>query len=607
MALRIEDYALIGNMHTAALVGIDGSIDWLCLPRFDSPACFAALLGTPDNGRWLIAPRAQAHQTCRRYRGESLILETEFRCAEGAVAVIDFMPVAERPHRVDLVRIVEGRSGHVPMATELVLRFDYGHVLPWVRRRSYGISAIAGPDAVQIRAPIKLRGENFRSVAEFDVAEGQRLAFVMTRYDSHLGEPHARDEGTMLQETADWWQKWSQRCTIRGRLREPVIRSLITLKALTYSPTGAIVAAPTTSLPERLGGVRNWDYRYCWLRDATFTLYALLSAGYTEEARAWREWLLRAVAGHPQEMQIMYGLAGERRLPEIELRWLQGYEHSRPVRLGNAAHEQLQLDVYGEIMDVLHVAHRYGLPGHNDAGQLQRVLIDYLETIWEKPDEGIWEIRGKRRPFVHSRMMAWVAVDRAVKEIECGRMEGPLDKWRALRAQIHDDVCRHGFNSKRGAFVQYYGSDELDSALLMMPLVGFLPARDPRVLGTIEAIRRELMSDGLVRRYRTDAGIDGLPAGEAAFLPCTFWLADCLEAIGRHREAHEIFDRLLALRNDVGLLAEEYDPRLKRQMGNFPQAFSHIALVNSAFNLSTVHGPARHRAAHNGNHSIRRP
>jgi len=602
LTLRIEDYAVIGNMHTAALVGIDGSIDWLCMPRFDSAACFAALLGTPDNGRWLIAPRDQPHQTSRRYRGDTLVLETEFRCAGGTAAVIDFMPVAERVGKVDLVRVVEGRAGRVPMRTEAILRFDYGRTVPWVRRRPYGLSAIAGPDAIQLRSPIDLRGEDFRTVGEFEVAHGERVAFVMTRYASHLGEPRVQDPAEMLRATEAWWQQWSARCAIGGRWREAVMRSLITLKALTFSPTGAIVAAVTTSLPEKIGGVRNWDYRYCWLRDATFTLYALLIAGYTEEALAWRRWLLRAVAGHPQELQIMYGLAGERRLTEFEVPWLTGYEESHPVRIGNAAHEQFQLDVYGEIIDALHVAGRYGLRADDDAWQVQRVLLDFLETAWEKPDEGIWEVRGPRRPFVHSRMMAWVAVDRAVKTVERTGVGGPLEKWRALRARIHDDVCRQGFNSSRGAFVQYYGSDMLDAALLLMPLVGFLPANDPRVVGTVEAIQRELMSDGLVKRYLTEAVVDGLPPGEGVFLPCTFWLVDCLEAMGRHEQAHEIFSRLLELRNDVGLLSEEYDPKLKRQLGNFPQAFSHIALINSAYNLSMAHGPAKHRASHNENH-----
>ena len=598
MALRIEDYALIGNMHTAALAGIDGSIDWLCVPRFDSPACFAGLLGNPEHGRWLVAPRAEKHQTRRRYRGDTLVLETEFQCADGTAAVIDFMPVAERVGKVDLVRIVEGRAGRMPMRTEFILRFDYGHVVPWVRGRPYGISAIAGPDAVQLRSPIKLRGEDFRTVGEFEIAAGQTVAFVMTRYDSHLGEPHIHDAATMLRETEEWWQRWSARCTVQGPARETMIRSLITLKALTFSPTGAIVAAPTTSLPETIGGVRNWDYRYCWLRDATFTLYALLIGGYTDEARAWRQWLLRAIAGHPSELQIMYGLAGERRLTELELPWLPGYADSRPVRIGNAAHNQFQLDVYGEIFDALHVARRHGLHSDDDAWQVARQLMDFLETAWEQPDEGIWEVRGARRPFVHSRVMAWVAVDRAIKTVERAGVQGAIEKWKALRTRIHDDVCRRGFSPTRGAFVQYYGASALDASLLLMPLVGFLPANDPRVVGTVEAIRRELMSGGLVQRYLTEAGTDGLPPGEGVFLPCTFWLADCLELMGRHAEAHETFHRLLALRNDVGLLAEEYDPQLGRQLGNFPQALSHIALINSASNMMLAHGPGKDRASH---------
>jgi len=598
VGLRIEDYALIGNMHTAALVGINGSIDWLCMPRFDSPACFAALLGTPDNGRWLIAPREEPRETRRYYRDGTLVIETEFQCAQGVVAVIDFMPIAERTGKVDLVRVVEGRDGTVPMRTEMVLRFDYGRIVPWVSSRRYGLRAIAGPDAVQLRTPIQMRGENFRTVGEFEVAKGESVAFVMTRYASHQGEPRGRDPVEMLRETESWWQEWSSRCSIEGPWRDTVLRSLITLKALTYSPTGAIVAAPTTSLPEKIGGIRNWDYRFCWLRDATFTLYALLVAGYTEEARAWRRWLLRAVAGHPQELQIMYGLGGERRLTEFEVPWLPGYEGSQPVRIGNAAHEQFQLDVFGEIMDAMHVAGRYGLREDDDSWQLQVVLLDFLESVWQQPDEGIWEIRGPRRPFVHSRVMAWVAVDRAVKEAERSGVRAPLERWRALRARIHDDVCQHGFDSTRGTFVQYYGAQTLDASLLLIPLVGFLPITDPRVVGTVETIRRELTADELVRRYAEQSAVDGLPPGEGVFLPCTFWMADCLEAMGRHEEAHQIFRHLLKLRNDVGLLSEEYDPHLKRQVGNFPQAFSHIGLINTACNLTMAHGPARHRASH---------
>ncbi|MGH7924350.1 MAG: glycoside hydrolase family 15 protein [Candidatus Binatus sp.] len=604
MSLKIEDYALIGNMHTAALVGIDGSLDWLCVPRFDSPACFAALLGSPQNGRWLIGPREHQHEVRRRYRDDTLILETEFRCAGGTAALIDFMPVAERTGRVDIVRMIEGRAGRVPMRTELIMRFDYGSTLPWVTRRKGGLRAIAGPDALRLYSPIKLHSKDFSTVGEFEISAGENLACVMTRYASHLDEPRRRDPDEMLRETQSWWEKWSARCTYRGEWRDAVLRSLITLKALTYRPTGAIVAAPTTSLPEKIGGVRNWDYRYCWVRDATFTLYALLIAGYTEEARAWRQWLLRAAACHPKELQIMYGLAGERRLDESEIDWLPGYENSRPVRIGNAAHHQFQLDIYGELVDALHVARRYGMRSDRDTWRMQRGLIDFLESAWEQPDEGIWEIRGARRPFVYSRMMAWVAVDRAIKEVERTGVAGPLDRWRTLRNRIHDDVCRQGFNATRGAFVQSYGSDALDASLLMMPLVGFLPATDPRVVATVEAIQRELIVDGLVRRY--SATVDGLPAGEGAFLPCSFWLVDCLQAMGRSDEAHDLFGRLLELRNDVGLLAEEFDPVSKRQVGNFPQALSHIALVNSACNLTIEHGPAKHRAAPHAFHPIRR-
>jgi GH15 family glucan-1,4-alpha-glucosidase len=595
MPLKIEDYGLIGNMHTAALVGNDGSLDWLCLPRFDSAACFAALLGSAKNGRWLIAPHEQPRQVRRRYRGDTLILETEFQCAGGTAALIDFMPVAERTGRVDLVRIVEGRAGRVPMRTELILRFDYGSTLPWVTRCKDGLRAIAGPDAVRLRTPVKLRGKDFRTVGEFEVAAGEQIAFVMTRYPSHRNEPRGRDPGEMLRASERWWEQWAARCTYQGEWREAVVRSLITLKALTYRPTGAIVAAPTASLPEKIAGVRNWDYRYCWVRDATFTLYALLIAGSKDEACAWREWLLRAAAGHPQQLRIMFGLMGERRLKEFEIDELPGYENSRPVRIGNAAHQQFQLDVYGELIDALHVARRYGIPYDRDAWQMQRGVIDFLESAWEEPDAGIWEMRGAPRPFVHSRVMAWVAVDRAIKEIERCDADGPVDRWRALRKRIHDDVCRRGFNPSRGAFVQSYGADALDASLLMMPLVGFLPATDPRVTGTVEAIERELMADGLVRRY--SEGCDDLPPGEGAFLPCTFWLVDCLHAMGRTEEARRLFDRLLELRNDVGLLAEEFDPQGRRQLGNFPQALSHIALVNSAYNLTMRHGPAAHRAS----------
>jgi GH15 family glucan-1,4-alpha-glucosidase len=598
MSMRIEDYALIGNTHTAALVGRDGSIDWLCMPRFDSGACFAALLGTPENGRWLIAPEAEATTVRRQYRGDTLVLETEFELAGGErVAIIDFMPICESEDCIDLIRIVEGRRGVVPMRMEAVFRFDYGRIVPWVRSRDYGLSAVAGPDALQLRTPVQMRGENFKTLAHFSIPEGERIPFTLTWYPSHLPEASGRHPVKALDETEEYWRNWSARCHDGGEWRPQVIRSLITLKALTYSPTGGIVAAPTTSLPEWIGSVRNWDYRYCWLRDATFTLYAMLNSGYIEEATAFRGWLLRAIAGQPGQMQIMYGLAGERRLTEFEASWLPGYENSRPVRIGNAAHDQFQLDVYGEILDVFHTVQRYGFNPGADAWNVAQVLIDFVKNHWREPDEGIWEVRGPRRHFTHSKVMAWVAVDRAVKAIERYGLEGPVDRWRAIRDAIHADVCGHGFSTDRNAFVQYYGADNLDASVLMMTLVGFLPATDPRIVGTVAAIQRDLMDDGLVRRYSTDSpGVDGLPPGEGAFLPCTFWLADNLAMMGRYDEARAIFERLLSLCNDVGLLSEEYDPRGKRQLGNFPQAFTHVFLINTAHNLSRAEGPAKERA-----------
>jgi len=596
--MRIEDYALIGNTQTAALVGRDGSVDWLCMPRFDSGACFAALLGTPENGRWLITPDAEVVAVRRQYRGDTLVLETEFELAGGArVALIDFMPICERDGRIDLIRIVEGRRGTVPVRMEAVFRFDYGRIVPWVRSRDYGLSAVAGPDALQLRTPVPMHGENMKTLAAFKVAEGDRIPFTLTWYPSHLPESAARDDLKLLDETEQYWRQWSARCQDGNQWRPHVIRSLITLKALTFSPTGGIVAAPTTSLPEWIGSVRNWDYRYCWLRDATFTLYALLSSGYNEEATAWCEWLLRAVAGQPDQIQIMYGLAGERRLTEFEAPWLPGYENSVPVRLGNAAHDQFQLDVYGEIFDVFHVARRYGFNPGDDAWNVARVLMDFVEQHWFEPDEGIWEVRGPRRHFTHSKVMAWVAADRAVKAVERYSREGPVDRWRSLRDAIHADVCRHGFNAERNAFVQYYGGTTLDASVLMIPLVGFLPATDPRIAGTVEAIQRDLMDEGLVRRYSTNIpGVDGLPPGEGAFLPCTLWLADNLAMMGRYDDARAIFERLVGLCNDVGLLSEEYDPRGKRQLGNFPQAFTHVFLINTAHNLSRAEGPAKERA-----------
>ena len=598
MSAKIEDYAIVGNTHTAALVALNGSIDWLCMPRFDSGACFAALLGGPEHGRWLIAPEGETVAVRRRYLDSTLILETEFETKGGIAAVTDFMPIAEDRDRVDLIRIVRGVRGNPRMRTELTLRFDYGRTIPWVTDSDFGLRAIAGPNAVRVRTSARLRGVDFTTVGSFTVAQGQTVPFSFTWYPSNEAEPGARHPLRMLAETEAYWREWSARCTLEGPWREPVLRSLITLKALTYKRTGGIVAAPTTSLPESIGGPRNWDYRYCWLRDATLTLYALLISGYTQEAIAWREWLVRAVAGHPQDTRIMYGLAGERMLQEFELDWLPGYENSRPVRIGNGAHDQLQLDVYGEVMDAMHVAMKYGIKPQDDAWRVQTAMMEFLETGWQQPDSGIWEVRGPRRDFTHSKVMAWVAADRAVKAIERFGAAGPVQKWRTLRDRIHRDVCQRGFNPERNAFVQYYGSNVLDASLLMIPLVGFLPPDDPRVVATVAAVQRELVRDGLVSRYQTETGVDGLPPGEGAFLACTFWLADNLALTGRHDEAREIFERLLALRNDLGLLAEEYDPVRRRQVGNFPQAFTHVCLVNTAHNLTlTEQAPCSHRAA----------
>ena len=598
MSSRIEDYALIGNLRTAALVDRTGSIDWLCLPRFDSGACFASLLGAKENGRWLLAPRGGVKQVRRKYRDNTLLLETEFETESGVATILDFMPVAERPERTDLIRIVKGVRGQVPMRTEVVFRFDYGQTIPWVRKRDYGISAVSGPNAIAFRTAVPLNSEDYTTVGEFTISEGQKETFRLTGYPSYEDEPGDADPLKMLSVAETRWRDWTGRCSCEGEWRDAVVRSLITLKALTYTPTGGIIAAPTTSLPECLGGPRNWDYRFCWLRDSTFTLYALLISGYTDEARAWREWLLRAIAGHPQDTQIMYGVAGERMLTELELPWLTGYEQSIPVRIGNAAHQQFQLDVYGEVIDTLHVARKYKLERNDDAWRLQSALMDFLESGWKQPDEGIWEVRGPRRDFTHSKVMAWVAVDRSVKEVRHGFGEGPLDRWISLRDEIHRDVCERGFDVERNAFVQYYGSKSLDGSLLMIPLVGFLPAKDPRVVSTVAAIERELMYKGLVLRYPTETGVDGLPPGEGAFLPCTFWLADNYALAGRTQEARDLFTRLLDMRNDVGLLAEEYDPVLRRQLGNFPQAFTHVSLVNTAHNLMPAKGPAEHRSEH---------
>jgi len=593
---RIEDYALIGDLRTAALVARDGSLDWLCLPRFDGPACFAALLGGVENGRWLVAPEAAPTAVRRRYRDDTLVLETEFGTPGGTVAVIDFMPCSATGEHTHVIRFVEGRSGRVAMRTELVFRCDYGQVIPWVRRVEGGLLAVAGPEAMRVLSPVELRGENFRTTASFSVAAGETVPFVLTCYRSHQPVPPPADAQRLLAETERWWRDWAARCSYKGPWREPVMRSLITLKALTYDPTGGIVAAPTTSLPELLRGGRNWDYRYCWIRDASFTLYALLISGYRDEARAFREWLLRSVAGTPEQLQTVYGVAGERRLNEFELPWLPGYDGSRPVRVGNGAAEQFQLDVYGELMDAFHVARAHGVKSIDHAWAVQRVLVDFVEANWDKPDEGIWEIRGPRRHFTYSKVMAWVAMDRAVKAVHRFGLDGPAERWSALCERIHAEVCQRGFDPRRNTFLQHYDGRGLDASLLLLPLVGFLPPGDPRVIGTAEAIGRELMCDGLVRRYDTAENIDGLEGDEGAFLACTFWLADNFAMMGRRAEAQEIFRRLLDLRNDVGLLAEEYDPRARRLLGNFPQAFSHIALINTAYNLSLPDGPSRRRA-----------
>jgi GH15 family glucan-1,4-alpha-glucosidase len=592
-ALRIEDYAMISDCQTAALVGSDGSIDWLCFPRFDSPACFANLLGTPDHGRWVIAPQGEIKRTTRRYRDGTLVLETDFETAAGLVTLVDSMP--PRTKEPDVVRVVVGRRGKVPMRMQFILRTDYGATVPWVRRTDRGVWAVAGPDSFLLDTPVEMRGEGLTTVAEFEVSEGQEVPFVLLWHPSHLESPPPIDAWATLDATEAWWRNWSDRCTYRGRFRDAVLRSLITLKGLTYAPTGGIVAAATTSLPERIGGVRNWDYRYCWVRDATLTLYSLLRNGYTDEACAWREWLLRAVAGSPGQLNIMYGVAGERRLPEWELDWLPGYESSEPVRVGNAAHEQFQLDVFGELMDTLYQARVDGLPPEEYSWHVQQKLMEFLETAWNEPDEGIWEVRGPRRHFTHSKVMAWVAADRMVKTVSHFKLDGPVDRWRALRDKIHEETCRQGFNPELNSFTQYFDGTELDASTLMIPLVGFLPADDPRVVGTVAAVERELVKNGFVYRYNCTSAVDGLPGGEGTFLPCTFWLVDNMVLQGRHADAERLMDRLLEVRNDVGLLSEQYDPVAKRQLGNFPQAFSHLGLINSALNLSPGQKPIEER------------
>ena len=587
MPLKIEDYALLGDCQTAALVGRDGSIDWLCLPRFDSGACFAALLGAPEHGRWLLAPAAPAKRVTRAYRDGSLILDTTFETEDGTVTVTDFMPMHEGAPKV--VRVVRGVRGRVPMRTEFVVRFDYGSIVPWVRSTGSGIRAIAGPDSVRLQSAVPLRGEGLKTVAEFDVAEGESLSFVLAWHPSHGREPNEVDATGSLERTESIWRKWSAQCNYEGPWREAVMRSLVTLKGLTHTATGGIVAAPTTSLPEFIGGPRNWDYRYCWVRDATFTLLALLHNGFVDEARDWREWLLRAIAGDPSKLQIMYGVAGERRLDEFEVAWLPGYAGSLPVRVGNAAYQQRQLDVYGEVMDALYQCHTHGMPADDNSWNLRRGMLEFLETCWDQPDKGIWEVRGPERQFTHSKVMGWVAFDRAVKRLEslrATRDDKLLERWRALRDRMHDEICAKGFDGTVGAFVQSYGSDRLDASVLMIPLVGFLPPTDARVRSTARAIEARLLDGGFVRRYESDPRVDGLPEGEGVFLPCTFWLADNWTMMGREAEAREMFDRLVGLSNDVGLLAEEYDVTQKRLVGNFPQAFSHVSLINTARNLS---------------------
>jgi GH15 family glucan-1,4-alpha-glucosidase len=584
MALPIDEYALIGDCRTAALVGRDGSIDWLCFPRFDSGACFAALLGGPEHGRWLIAPVGEVRSIRRKYRPDTLILETDFETDEGAARVIDFMPLSDG--RRNVVRIVEGVRGRVVMRMELIIRFDYGSIVPWVRRVGDTLIAIAGPDTLELRTRVPVHGESMRSVAEFEVRPAERATFALNYHPSHEKSRQAIDPEQVLAATENEWRNWSERCTYQGRWREAVVRSLITLKALTYTPTGGIVAAPTTSLPEQQGGVRNWDYRYCWIRDATFTLNAMLLAGYSEEAIAWREWLLRAAAGCPEDLQILYSVSGERRLPEYELGWLPGYRGAAPVRVGNAASKQFQLDVYGEVMDTLHLARAADLKPEPAAWRIQLALLHFLEVNWQRPDEGIWEVRGPRRHFTHSKVMAWVAFDRAVKAVEIFGLDGPVERWRAVRDEIHAQVCAAGYDARTNTFVQSYGSTHLDASLLLIPQVGFLPPDDRRVRGTIDAIERKLVVSGLVLRYSTATDVDALPAGEGTFLPCSFWLADSLLLTGRREEAEALFERLLALRNDVGLLAEEYDPHEQHMLGNFPQALTHMALINTARLLS---------------------
>ncbi len=590
MTLRIEDYAVIGDLQTAALVGRDGSVDWLCLPRFDSPACFSALLDAPRAGRWLLAPADGGTATSRSYVEESLVLEQVWETGTGAVRVLDLMP--PRGSQPDVVRVVEGLRGTVEMELDLVVRFDYGRVLPWVRRQDGRWSAVGGPDALWLDTPVDLRGSDHRTVARFSVTEGERVPFVLTWAPSHEGPPEPVDAEKALSDTLAFWRDWLRDCSVGGPYAEAVRRSLVVLKALTYLPTGGIAAAVTTSLPEQIGGVRNWDYRYCWLRDASFTLQALAGGGFTAEAQAWRDWLLRAVAGDPSELQVMYTLTGRRHLPEEELHHLSGYEGSSPVRVGNAAAGQFQLDVWGEVIDGLSTARDAGLAADEEAWSLQCLLAEHLERVWREPDSSLWEVRGPRRHYVHSKVMAWVGFDRLIRTAERAGLPGPVDRWREARDAVHAQVCEKGYDADRGTFTQFYGSQGLDAALLLLPRLGFLPADDERVRGTVDAVQRELSENGFVMRYRVGSDgagehgtSDGLPGGEGAFLACSFWLADALALCGRRDEAVELFERLLELRNDVGLLSEEWDPHAHRQLGNTPQAFSHVSLVNTALAL----------------------
>ena len=586
----IEDYALIGDLQTAALVSRGGSVDWCCFPRFDSGACFASMLGDADDGRWLLAPAGRTRASARRYRHDTLVLESTYETDQGSVRAIDFMP--PRGRAPDIVRIVEGLSGSVPMRFELVIRFDFGHIVPWVRRVDDALLAISGPDALCLRSPVETHGEGMTTVAEFTLNEGDRLGFVLTWYPSHEPLPDPVDPEQALRDTEGYWLDWAGCLSSAGDYHTEINESLVVLKAMTYAPTGGIVAAPTTSLPESIGGARNWDYRFCWLRDATLTLLAMLKGGSREEAEMWSQWLLRAVAGDPADIQIMYGLAGERRLDERTLDWLTGYEGSRPVRVGNAASQQLQLDVYGEIMDAIYQLRVDGAAPDDNVWSLMRALLGWLEDGWRREDTGLWEVRGPLRHFTHSKVMAWVAFDRAVCSSDDFGLDGPVERWRELRDEIHDDVLTHAWSERKQAFAQSYGSDDLDASLLLMPHLGFLPATDERFGSTIEAIRRELMVDGLVIRYRPrdDGAVDGLPFDEGVFLPCSFWLADVLAMQGDVDGARELFERLLDLRNDVGLLSEEYDARAGRMLGNFPQAFTHLAIINTAFVLREGRG-----------------